>query len=146
MIEKMKIKKISPSAVVPTRQSTGAAGYDLYADLSDDKIINPHETVFFSSGIAFEIPPGYFGAVYARSGLATREGARPAPCVGIIDSDYRGAVGLPLHNDTNKIVRITPGERVAQIIFQQNFTPELIVAENLEDTERGSGGFGSTGK
>ena len=91
----IKIKRLTPTAIIPKRQSDGAAGYDLYIDSAEPIKIPPHSTVMFQSNIAFQIPDGFFGAVYARSGLSTKEGIRPATCVAVIDSDYRGSVGLP---------------------------------------------------
>lgn len=144
--EAIKVKRTTFTAIIPKRQSIGAAGYDLCIDSDKPVIIPPHSTVMVQSGIAFEIPKGYFGAVYARSGISTREGIRPATCVSVIDSDYRGSVGLPLHNDTDKERVIEPYARVAQIVFQKALIVNLELVEELEETERGVGGFGSTGK
>lgn len=144
--EIVKIKKVTDTAIKPRRLSIGAAGYDLYIDSSEPVTIPPHSTVMVQSNIAFEIPDGYFGAIYARSGLSTKEGIRPATCVSVIDSDYRGSVGLPLHNDTDEEKIIEPFARVAQIIFQKALIVELELVDSLEDTERGNGGFGSTGR
>ncbi len=142
----LRVKRVSPTAVLPKQQTAGAAGIDLCADLPEDVVINPHETVMISSGLAFEIPAGYFGAIYARSGLSTKRGLRPANCVGVIDSDYRGPVGLPLHNDTDEVRVVQPGDRVAQMVIQEAFGVILEEAEELSETERGIGGFGSTGE
>jgi dUTP pyrophosphatase len=142
----LRVKRVSPTAILPKQQTAGAAGIDLCADLPEDVVINPHETVMISSGLAFEIPAGYFGAIYARSGLSTKRGLRPANCVGVIDSDYRGPVGLPLHNDTDEVRVVQPGDRVAQMVIQEAFGVILEEAEELSETERGSGGFGSTGR
>lgn len=142
----VKIKRITETAIMPKQGSIGAAGFDLCIDSSEAVVIPPHSTVMVQSGIAFEIPKGYFGAVYARSGISTREGIRPATCVSVIDSDYRGSVGLPLHNDTDVEKIIQPYERVAQIVFQQALIPELELVDELDETERGNGGFGSTGR
>ncbi len=143
---KIKVKKLSDTAVLPTKGSDGAAGYDLYADIDFAVTILPHQTVIIQSNLAFEIPQGYFGAIYARSGLSTKKGLRPATCVSVIDSDYRGSVGLPIHNDSNSARKIEPHERVAQIVFQKALDAELELVDSLEDTERGTGGFGSTGR
>lgn len=142
----LRVKRVSPTATLPKQQTAGAAGIDLCADLTEDVVINPHETVMISSGLAFEIPAGYFGAIYARSGLSTKRGLRPANCVGVIDSDYRGPVGLPLHNDTDEVRVVQPGDRVAQMVIQEAFGVILEEVEELSETERGSGGFGSTGR
>ena len=139
------IQLINNLAKVPTRGSEYAAGYDLYA--ATDYIINiaPHSTVKIGTGVAMELPEGTFGAIFARSGLATKKGLRPANCVGVCDSDYRGEYIVPLHNDTNEIMSIEPGERIAQLIIM-NFNPiEFNVVDSLSDTERGDCGFGSSG-
>lgn len=142
----IKVKKVTETAIVPKRQSIGAAGYDLYVDSDTPIEIKPHETVMVQSNIAFEIPKNYFGAIYARSGLSTKEGLRPATCVSVIDSDYRGGVGLPIHNDTNSVKIIKPHERVAQIVFQKALMVELNLVDRLADSDRGDNGFGSTGR
>lgn len=144
-INHIKIKKLTPTAIAPKRQTDGAAGYDLYIDSAEPIKIPPHSTVMVQSNIAFQIPDGFFGAVYARSGLSTKDGVRPATCVSVIDSDYRGSVGLPLHNDTDSEKVIAPYSRVAQIVFQRAYTPKIVVVDTLSETERGVGGFGSTG-
>ena len=142
----IKAKRVTKTAILPKKQSIGAAGYDLYADTGDQIVVKPHETVMIQSNIAFEIPKGYFGAIYARSGLSTRDGLRPATCVSVIDSDYRGSVGLPIHNDSNIEKIIKPHERVAQIIFQKALHVEIEVVDELAETARGEHGFGSTGR
>ena len=142
----IKIKRVTETAIIPERKSIGAAGYDLYADIEAPVIIPPHETVMLYSGLAFEIPKNYFGAIYARSGLSVKGGLRPATCVSVIDSDYRGNVGLPIHNDSNFERTIYPKDRVAQIVFQQALIVDLVLVEELEETDRGNNGFGSTGR
>ena len=139
------IQLLNDLAKIPTRGSEYAAGYDLYA--ATDYIIDiaPHSTVKIDTGIAMELPEGTFGAIFARSGLATKKGLRPANCVGVCDSDYRGEYIVPLHNDTDEIMSIEPGERIAQLIVM-NFNPiEFNVVNSLSDTKRGNGGFGSSG-
>lgn len=139
------IQLLNDLAKVPTRGSEYAAGYDLYA--ATDYIIDiaPHSTIKIGTGIAMELPEGTFGAIFARSGLSTKKGLRPANCVGVCDSDYRGEYIVPLHNDTDEIMSIEPGERIAQLIIM-NFNPiEFNVVDRLSDTERGEGGFGSSG-
>lgn len=143
---KIKIKRLTKTAIMPERKTEGAGGFDLCIDSEYPIVIYPHSTKMAYTGLAFAIPKGYFGAIYARSGISIREGIRPATCVSVIDSDYRGNVGLPLHNDTNRIKVIEPYSRVAQIIFQEAFAPELEEVDELDETERGEGGFGSTGK
>ncbi len=140
------IKRLSDTAIAPSRGSLCAAGYDVYADLSDEIIIKPHETVLISIGFAMEIPDGYFGAIFARSGLASKEGLRPANCVGVVDSDYRGPVKVALHNDSVEERVVVSGERIAQIVVMPYLSVEFSEVETLQDTQRGEGGFGSTGK
>lgn len=144
--ELIKVKRVTNTAIIPERKSIGAAGYDLYADIDRDIVINPHSTKMITSGVAFEIPKDYFGAIYSRSGLATKEGLRPSTCVSVIDSDYRGNVGLPMHNDSNEKRIIHPKERIAQIVFQKALIVDLELVEELEETDRGNNGFGSTGR
>lgn len=143
----MKIKKLNENAIVPTRGSATAAGYDLYACLDcDSVIIPPHTTFLIDTGWAMEIPVGHFGAIFARSGLATKQGLRPANCVGIIDSDYRGPVKVAMHNDSTKSQIVTNGDRIAQLVIIEYFGIDFEIAEELSDTTRGAGGFGSTGQ
>lgn len=141
----MKIKLLSNKAKLPTRGSAEAAGRDLYA--AEDVIIPPHNTAKISTDIAIEIPQGYWGGVFARSGLATKQGLRPANCVGVIDSDYRGPVIVALHNDTDETKEVMIGDRIAQLIILPvcDFGGWEIVDE-LSDTDRGDGGFGHSGK
>jgi dUTP pyrophosphatase len=126
-----------------TRGSNEAAGYDLYATVTAN--IPPHHTVLIGTGLAMEIPKGYFGGIFARSGLATKQGIRPANCVGVIDSDYRGEVKVALHNDTDTGVDINMGDRIAQLVVIPYQEVDLEFVDSLDDTERGTGGFGSTG-
>lgn len=140
------IKKLNPNAIIPTRGSEYAAGYDLYACSEIAIDIAPHSTVKVGTGLAIEIPHGYFGAIFARSGLATKRGLRPANCVGVCDEDYRGEYIVALHNDTDEFMSIEPHERIAQLIVMPYLSVEFNEVNELSDTERGSGGFGSTGK
>jgi dUTP pyrophosphatase len=140
------IKKLNPNAIIPTRGSEYAAGYDLYACSEIAIDIAPHSTVKVGTGLAVEIPHGYFGAIFARSGLATKRGLRPANCVGVCDEDYRGEYIVALHNDTDEFMSIEPHERIAQLIVMPYLSVEFNEVSELSDTERGSGGFGSTGK
>ena len=139
------VKVLNENAHLPTRGSDQAAGYDLYAATSHITMIPPHSTVKIDTGLAFELPKGTFGAIFARSGLATKKGLRPANCVGVVDSDYRGPVIVALHNDTEITQTIDPHERIAQFILMPYIEMEFTEFENLTDTERGEGGFGSTG-
>jgi dUTP pyrophosphatase len=141
----IKIKKLTETATIPTCGTAESAGYDLYGDNDDVIQIAPHSTIKIPTGIAMAIPNGYFGAVYARSGLATKKGLRPSNCVGILDADYRGNVIVALHNDTDELMEVNPHERIAQLVIQK-FEPIVFnEVEELDDTERGVGGFGSTG-
>lgn len=139
------IVRLTPSAKVPYRGSDSAAGYDLYADIDSDINIEPNETVLIGTGIAMAIPEGYYGGVYARSGLALREGLRPANCTGVIDSDYRGEIKVPIHNDSNEVRVISPHMKMAQIIISPYMAVTFEEVSKLEDTLRGNDGFGSTG-
>ena len=140
------IKLLNDTAKVPTRGSEYAAGYDLYANIDSKQLIMPHTTVKISSGIAVELPEGTFGGIFARSGIATKKGLRPSTCVSVIDSDYRGAVIVPLHNDTNEPVMVEPNERIAQLVILPFIPVDFNVVEDLSNTERSNSGFGSTGK
>lgn len=144
---KINIKRLRNDAILPTRGSAAAAGYDLYACLDTTKItISPHSTQKIGTGIAVAIPDGYFGAIFARSGLAAKSGLRPANCVGVADSDYRGEYIVALHNDTDEPKTVENGERIAQLVIMPFLSAEFNEVEELDSTERGSGGFGSTGK
>lgn len=142
----VKVKKLTETAKLPTRGSVFSAGFDLYADNNVDITIHPHETRKIGTGLALEIPDGYYGAIFARSGLATKEGLRPANCVGICDSDYRGEYIVAIHNDSNEDRIIEPKERIAQLIVMQYPHITFEEVDELSDTSRGEGGFGSTGK
>jgi len=141
----MKIKLLNEYAKVPTRGSDEAAGYDLYAATNYNIEIQPHTTVKVDTGIALEIPKGTFGGIFARSGLATKKGLRPGNCIGVIDSDYRGPIIVALHNDTDYIQNIEAGERIAQLIILPFIVEDFEVVNELNETTRGDGGFGSTG-
>ena len=142
----VKVKKLTETSKLPTRGSVFSAGFDLYADNNVDITIHPHETRKIGTGLALEIPEGYYGAIFARSGLATKEGLRPANCVGICDSDYRGEYIVAIHNDSNEDRVIEPKERIAQLIIMQYPHITFEEVDELSDTSRGEGGFGSTGK
>jgi len=142
----MKIKKLNENAVVPTYGSACAAGADLYACEENAVTIEPGKTVLVHTGIAMAIPDGYVGLIYARSGLACKRGLAPANKVGVIDSDYRGEIMVALHNHGDVAQMVENGERIAQIVFTPYAAADFEVAEELDDTVRGEGGFGSTGK
>jgi len=141
------IKKINPNATIPTRGSQYAAGYDLYACIDGGEVtIDPHSTQKIGTGLAIAVPNGYFGAIFARSGLASKEGLRPANCVGVADSDYRGEYIVALHNDSNAPRTVKHGDRIAQLVIMPHLSVEFCESQELDETDRGSGGFGSTGK
>ena len=143
----IKVKKLKDNAVLPTRGSLKAAGYDLYACIEGDSItVAPHSTVKIGTGLAIAVPDGYFGAIFARSGLAAKQGLRPANCVGVADSDYRGEYIVALHNDTDSDRTVEAGERIAQLVVMPYLDVEFTEVSDLDETERGAGGFGSTGK
>ncbi len=142
----MNIKKINEHAIVPTYGSAAAAGADLYACEDTSITILPSETKLIHTGIAMEIPDGLVGLVYARSGLASKRGLAPANKVGVIDSDYRGEIMVALHNHGTEPQTIQSGERIAQIVFAPYLAADFTVVDELNDTARGVGGFGSTGK
>ncbi len=143
----LQVKKLHPAAKLPTRGSAQAAGYDLYACLDGERReIPPHSTVAIPTGLCIAIPDGYFAAVFARSGLAAKEGLRPANCVGVCDSDYRGEYLVMLHNDTDQPRSVSDGDRVAQMVVLPYLSVTFTEVAALDETERGAGGFGSTGR
>lgn len=146
MATTIKFKKLTTTAQAPTRGSKYAAGYDLSADIDSNVLIVPHTTVKIGTGIAVELPENTFGAIYARSGIASKEGLRPANCTGVADSDYRGELIVALHNDSDVMRMVEPGERIAQLVVQPYVSVEFEEADELSTTVRGEGGFGSTGK
>lgn len=139
-------KKTNSNAIPPTKGSKYAAGYDLYACISEPEIIMPHSSVMIGTGIVVEPPVGHFGGVFARSGLATKMGIRPANCVGVIDEDYRGEIKVSLHNDSDAPYTVNPNDRVAQIVFIPYLDNDLVEDNDLTETDRGDSGFGSTGQ
>ena len=141
----VRIKKLREKAVVPTYGSEFAAGADLYAAVEESVTIEANETKLIPTGIAMEIPVGYAGFIYARSGLASKKGLAPANKVGVVDADYRGEVMVALHNHGKTEQTIEAGERIAQMVIAPFITANFIVSDSLEDTVRGAGGFGSTG-
>lgn len=140
------VKKLRDNAVIPTRGSEYAAGYDLYAAIDETVVIGPHETQKIGTGLSFELPENTFGMIVARSGLATKEGLRPANCSGICDSDYRGEYIIALHNDSDEIRYVEPNKRIAQLILMSYVPMTFSLVDELTITERGEGGFGSTGQ
>ena len=140
------VKILRSGAKLPTYGTAGAAGADLYACIDATVTVWPRETVFIPTGIALEVPQGCAGLVYARSGLACKRGLAPANKVGVIDSDYRGEWLIYLYNQASEPRVINPGDRVAQLVLLPVLTPTVVEADSLDETDRGAGGFGSTGQ
>lgn len=141
----VRIKKLNDRAKMPSRGSKYAAGADLYACLDSAVVIEPHKTVMIHTGLAIELPEGYAGLVYARSGMASKRGLAPANKVGVIDPDYRGEMMVALHNHSDSEQTVEDGERIAQLVITPFVPAEFEEADELSDTVRGEGGFGSTG-
>ena len=142
---KVNIKKLNKNAIIPNRGSEFSAGYDLYACLEEPINIKSNQTVKIPTGLAIEIPVGYAGMIFARSGLSTKKGLAPANKVGVCDSDYRGEYIVALHNHSDNDVVVNPGERIAQLVVIPFLSVDFVETDELNDTARGSGGFGSTG-
>ena len=142
---KVNIKKLNENAVIPTYGSEYSAGADLYACIDSDITILPGGTKLIKTGLAIEVPVGYGAFIYARSGLASKRGLAPANKVGVVDADYRGEVMVALHNHSNEEQTIGAGERIAQMVIAPFLKAEFDVVDELSDTARGAGGFGSTG-
>ena len=142
----IEIKLLNDLAKIPTQADAGSAGYDLYAATDCDIQIPPHTNVMIGTGIAMAIPIGYFGGIYARSGIASKRNLRPANCTGVIDSTYRGEIKVALHNDSPETKTVQAGERIAQLVIHKYEIADFEVVDELDETERGEGGFGSTGE
>ena len=145
-MEAIPVKLLRPGAKLPTFGSAEAAGADLYACLDADVTVAPGETAFIPTGLAMELPRGFVGLIYARSGLACKRGLAPANKVGVIDSDYRGEFIVALYNHGKEPQTVSHGERVAQLVITPVLVPSYMEVQELNDTQRGAGGFGSTGK
>lgn len=145
MTTNIKIKKLNDKAVIPTYGSEYAAGADLYACMDEAVTIAPHTTVMLHTGLAMEIPAGYAGLIYPRSGMASKRHLAPANKVGVVDPDYRGEFMIAMHNHSGEPQTVEPGERIAQLVITPFITAEFEVADELSDTVRGVGGFGSSG-
>ena len=141
----IRVKKLNENAILPTYGSAEAAGADLYACMEESVTVQPGEVAWISTGIALEVPKGCAGLIYARSSLGAKRGLAPANKVGVIDSDYRGEVKVVLLNHSNVPQSVAPGERIAQLVITPVLTPAYEEVEDLTDTTRGTGGFGSTG-
>ena len=142
---KIAVKKLDPNAVLPTYGSEYAAGADLYALTDEEIVFAPHETKLVKTGLAMEIPEGYAGLIYARSGLASKRGLAPANKVGVIDSDYRGEIFFSSINLSDEAYTVTPGERICQMMLMPVLAMNFTEVDSLDETLRGAGGFGSTG-
>lgn len=142
----IRVKKLREGAMMPTYGTSEAAGADLYACLEQTVTVAPGETAFIPTGLAIEVPRGCAGLVYARSGLACKKGLAPANKVGVIDSDYRGEVMVALYNHGKQPQTVSSGDRIAQLLITPVLQPAYEMAEELSDTSRGEGGFGSTGR
>jgi len=145
-VNPIRVKKCNIHAIMPTYGSEWAAGADLYACLAENVSIAPGQSAFVPTGLSMEIPAGYAGLIYARSGMACKRGLAPANKVGVIDSDYRGEVMVVLHNHGLQVQTVCHGERIAQLVIAPVFTPGFLEVDALSDTVRAAGGFGSTGK
>lgn len=146
MTQSVAVKLLDPRAQMPTYGSVDAAGADLYAVTDGPVTVAPGETVLLHTGLALAIPRGFVGLVYARSGLATKQGLAPANKVGVIDADYRGELMVALHNHSAEPRTVEHGERIAQLVITPYLTAQFTQQEELDDTQRGEGGFGSTGR
>ena len=144
-MQKVNVRKLNPNAVLPTYGSEFAAGADLYACIENDILVFPGETVMVGTGLAMEIPEGYAGLIYARSGLASKKGLAPANKVVVVDPDYRGEFMVALHNHSKDTQTVAKGERIAQLVITPCIQVEFNETDYLSDTVRGEGGFGSTG-
>ncbi len=145
-MQTINVKRLKENAILPRYGSAAAAGADLHACLNETITIQPGETAFVPTGLAMEIPYGYAGLIYARSGLACKQGLAPANKVGVIDSDYRGEFIVALHNHGKEAKQVAPGDRIAQLVITPVLMPQYAEVKELSDTERAAGGFGSTGK
>jgi len=144
-MEKLQIMRLRPNAILPERKTDGSVGYDISACLDNDITIKPGETYKVGSGIVIALEPGYAAFIYARSGLGIKHGIVPANCVGVIDSDYRGEVIVGLKNTSDIPFTVEDGDRIAQMVITECELPGIVLCDNLDETKRGDGGFGSTG-
>lgn len=142
---KVLFQKLKDTAILPRRATLGSAGCDLHACLDEAITVEPGQTALVPTGLAMALPEGFGGFVFARSGLGIRHGIVPGNCVGVIDADYRGEVMVGLHNHSDKAYTVQPGERIAQLVLLEVPAWETEEVESLDETERGTGGFGSTG-
>ena len=144
-MKNVKIKKLKENAVIPKKAFPYDAGWDLAACLDYDSVEIPiGKTVLIGTGLAMAVPNGYFGGIFARSGLSTKQGLRPANCVGVLDASFRNEVMVPLYNDSNEVRIVKNGDRIAQLIILPVYDTNMEIVDELDDTDRGMGGFGST--
>jgi len=144
-MKKLPITRLRQTARLPERKTEGSVGYDIAACLDNEITIAPGATHKVGSGLAIALEPGYAAFLYARSGLGINKGVIPANCVGVIDSDYRGEIIVGLKNTSNEAFKVKDGDRIAQMVIAECALPEIIPCDDLEETKRGAGGFGSTG-
>ena len=144
-MKSLRIKRLCDGAVLPARETAGSVGYDIAACLDEAAAIGPGETRMIGSGFAIALPQGYAAFIYARSGLGIKHGVIPASCVGVIDPDYRGEVMVGLKNTSSEAFTVNNGDRIAQMVIVKCELPSLVVCGDLDETQRGKGGFGSTG-
>lgn len=137
--------QVKENGIIPQHGSSESAGYDLYACINEPAVIAPGQTVMIKTGVSITPPAGYFGAIFARSGLATKKGLRPSNCVGVCDFDYTGEYIVALHNDSSETQTVNPNDRIAQLVFLPYISVEFHEVEELDETKRGTGGFGHTG-
>lgn len=145
MSTQINVKKLNDNAILPTYGSEYAAGADLYACMESPVTIAPGDTVMIHTGLAMEIPAGYAGLIYPRSGMASKRGLAPANKVGVVDPDYRGEFMVALHNHSTVSQTVEPAERIAQLVITPFISANFTLTDELSDTVRGAGGFGSTG-
>ena len=142
----IRTKKLNENAILPVRAHENDAGADLFACIDEEVVIKPHKTVKIPTGIAVQIPVGWFGAIFARSGLASKYGIRPANCVGVCDCGYTGEYIVALHNDSEFPYTVKPNDKIAQLVIMPYMNAEFVMMSDLDETDRGEGGFGSTGR
>ena len=144
-MKRLVVKLLRPNAKLPARETAGSVGFDIAACLDGDVLIEPGETRMIGSGFAIALESGFAAFIYARSGLGIKSGIVPANCVGVVDSDYRGEIIVGLKNTSNEPFQVSDGDRIAQMVIAKCALPEPVQIEDLDETQRGSGGFGSTG-
>lgn len=142
----IRMKKLRENAILPVRSHMNDAGADLFACIDEEITIKPHKTVKIPTGISVQIPVGHYGAIYPRSGLSSKFGIRPANCVGVCDCGYTGEYIVALHNDSEFPYTVKPNDKIAQLIISPYMKADFVFVDEIEETDRGDGGFGSTGR